>query len=71
MKREEAFARLNLAKINEHWRKILRDVKCRQMKEELTVINFKSLIYFNMQNLTDLCFRTIGKILSALWNAND
>ncbi|KAG8228696.1 hypothetical protein J437_LFUL008685 [Ladona fulva] len=34
-KREEAFARINLAKINQQWRQILRNVKIEEMKKDL------------------------------------
>ncbi|KAJ6645552.1 Dynein regulatory complex subunit 2, partial [Pseudolycoriella hygida] len=35
LKREEAFARLNLAKINQEWRSILRNIKCEELKSEI------------------------------------
>lgn len=35
MKREEAFSRLNLAKINQEWRSILRNIKCNELKSEI------------------------------------
>lgn len=35
MKREEAFSRLNTAKINEQWRFILRQVKCKELYGDL------------------------------------
>ncbi|XP_063974300.1 dynein regulatory complex subunit 2 [Diachasmimorpha longicaudata] len=35
LKREETFARLNTAKINEQWRFILRQVKCKELYEDL------------------------------------
>lgn len=35
LKREEAFSRLNLAKINQDWRVILRNVKCAELRDEL------------------------------------
>lgn len=35
LKREEAFSRLNLAKINEEWRTILRTCKCQELRDEI------------------------------------
>lgn len=35
MKREEAFSRLNTAKINEQWRFILRRIKCKELHENV------------------------------------
>lgn len=35
MKREEAFSRLNLAKINQEWRNTLRNIKCVELKSEI------------------------------------
>lgn len=35
MKREEAFSRLNLAKINQEWRTILRNIKCIELRQEI------------------------------------
>lgn len=35
MKREDAFSRLNLAKINQEWRTVLRNVKCVELRNEL------------------------------------
>lgn len=35
MKREEAFSRLNLAKINQEWRTILRNIKCTELRNEV------------------------------------
>lgn len=35
LKREDAFARLNLAKINQEWRSILRNIKCKELKNEI------------------------------------
>lgn len=35
LKREDAFSRLNLAKINQEWRSILRNVKCNELRSEL------------------------------------
>lgn len=35
LRREDAFTRLNLAKINQEWRTILRNVKCKELRNEL------------------------------------
>lgn len=35
MKREEAFSRLNSAKINQEWRTILRNIKCVELRQEI------------------------------------
>lgn len=35
MKREEAFSRLNTAKINEQWRFILRRIKCKELYDDV------------------------------------
>lgn len=35
LKREDAFTRLNLAKINQEWRTILRQLKCDELKKEI------------------------------------
>lgn len=43
MKREEAFSRLNLAKINQEWRSILRNIKCNELKSEIKSVEE----YFN------------------------
>jgi hypothetical protein len=37
LKHEEAFTRLNLAKIKQQWRQILRQVKTKELKQELEV----------------------------------
>ncbi|KYN02755.1 PREDICTED: coiled-coil domain-containing protein 65-like [Cyphomyrmex costatus] len=46
LKREEAFARLNTAKINEQWRFILRRIKCKELHEDMEYLwnNFDRLI---------------------------
>jgi hypothetical protein len=35
LKREDAFSRLNLAKINQEWRTILRNIKCTELRAEV------------------------------------
>ncbi|KAK6629562.1 hypothetical protein RUM43_003379 [Polyplax serrata] len=35
LKREQIFSRLNVAKINQQWRQILRQIKCVELKQEL------------------------------------
>ncbi|XP_018310021.1 coiled-coil domain-containing protein 65 [Mycetomoellerius zeteki] len=51
LKREEAFARLNTAKINEQWRFILRRIKCKELHEDVEYLwnNFDRLM--KMKNL--------------------
>lgn len=46
MKREEAFSRLNTAKINEQWRFILRKIKCKELHEDVEYLmrNFESSV---------------------------
>ncbi|XP_053670885.1 dynein regulatory complex subunit 2 [Anopheles nili] len=38
LKKEDAFARLNLAKINQEWRSVLRNIKCKELKEEVEAV---------------------------------
>ena len=35
LKREEAFTRINSAKINQHWRHILRKIKCAELRDDV------------------------------------
>ncbi|KAL2736243.1 dynein regulatory complex subunit 2 [Vespula maculifrons] len=46
LKREEAFSRLNTAKINEQWRFILRQIKCKEFYDDVTYLwkNFDRMI---------------------------
>ncbi|KAL0101538.1 hypothetical protein PUN28_018988 [Cardiocondyla obscurior] len=46
LKREEAFSRLNTAKINEQWRYILRRIKCKELYEDVQYLwnNFEHLM---------------------------
>jgi len=46
LKREEAFSRLNTAKINEQWRFILRRIKCKELYEDVNCLwkNFDRMI---------------------------
>lgn len=46
LKREEAFSRLNTAKINEQWRFILRRIKCKELHEDVEYLwkNFERII---------------------------
>ncbi|KAH0955823.1 hypothetical protein HN011_004340 [Eciton burchellii] len=46
LKREEAFSRLNTAKINEQWRFILRRIKCKELHEDVNCLwkNFDRMI---------------------------
>ncbi|XP_058458043.1 dynein regulatory complex subunit 2 [Malaya genurostris] len=38
LKREDAFSRLNLAKINQEWRSILRNIKCKELRNEIELV---------------------------------
>ncbi|XP_054271563.1 dynein regulatory complex subunit 2 isoform X2 [Macrosteles quadrilineatus] len=38
LKHEEAFMRLNSAKINQQWRQILRKVKCKELKDNMKIL---------------------------------
>ncbi|XP_055532837.1 dynein regulatory complex subunit 2 isoform X1 [Wyeomyia smithii] len=38
LKREDAFSRLNLAKINQEWRTILRNIKCKELRNEIELV---------------------------------
>ncbi|TGZ41409.1 dynein regulatory complex subunit 2 isoform X1 [Temnothorax longispinosus] len=46
LKHEEAFSRLNTAKINEQWRYILRQIKCKELDEDVEYLwnNFDRLL---------------------------
>lgn len=47
LKKEEAFARLNLAKINQQWRKLLREAKCKELQQDIEVsMQFYNLLIF-------------------------
>jgi L-rhamnose mutarotase len=41
LKHEEAFTRLNLAKINQQWRQILRQIKTKELKQDVEVNGIK------------------------------
>uniref|UniRef100_T1GIU1 Dynein regulatory complex subunit 2 n=1 Tax=Megaselia scalaris TaxID=36166 RepID=T1GIU1_MEGSC len=43
LKKEENFSRLNLSKINQEWRSILRNIKCEQLRKDCHQIE----IFFN------------------------
>ncbi|CAG9857179.1 unnamed protein product [Phyllotreta striolata] len=60
IKKEEAFSRLNLAKINQNWHQILRKIKCKEMKEN--VKNLKEWI----ERLIDYKNRTIRNLTKHL-----
>ncbi|CAO1325098.1 unnamed protein product [Diamesa hyperborea] len=38
LKKEDAFTRLNVAKINQEWREILRKIKCKELHDELKAV---------------------------------
>lgn len=45
LKHEEAFTRLNLAKINQQWRHILRQIKTKEMKQDVEVNKIMKLYW--------------------------
>lgn len=55
-KREEAFARLNIAKINEYWHQILRKIAFKKMRTEIMVGGAPKAP--KAQALKSKCFRT-------------
>ncbi|XP_032675636.1 dynein regulatory complex subunit 2 [Odontomachus brunneus] len=61
LKREEAFSRLNTAKINEQWRFILRRIKCKELREDMEYMwkNF------------DRMMKTKDSIIQRLYNELD
>lgn len=58
LKREDAFSRLNLAKINLEWRTILRNVKCNELRNELKSIQkyFQDALMRKNQTIDRLLF---------------
>lgn len=52
MKREEAFSRLNMAKINQEWRTILRNVKCTELRNEAKNVQTYFIDAFQRKNQT-------------------
>lgn len=60
MKREEAFSRLNMAKINQEWRSILRNIKCVELRNEAKNVQTYFVDAFQRKN------QTINRLLSEL-----
>lgn len=60
MKREEAFSRLNMAKINQEWRSILRNIKCVELRNEAKNVQTYFVDAFNRKN------QTINRLLAEL-----
>lgn len=60
MKREEAFSRLNMAKINQEWRSILRNIKCIELRNEAKHLQTYFADAFQRKN------QTIERLLSEL-----
>lgn len=65
MKREDAFSRLNLAKINQDWRTTLRNVKCAELRNEIKNVEKFFDDAFNRKN------QTIERLLGELDEAED
>lgn len=53
LKHEEAFTRLNLAKINQQWRQILRQIKTKELKQDVEVNGIKLTVW--LISLLDSC----------------
>lgn len=60
LKREDAFSRLNMAKINQEWRSILRNIKCVELRNEAKNVQTYFNDAFQRKNLT------IDRLLSEL-----
>ncbi|KAG5900186.1 hypothetical protein JTB14_035331 [Gonioctena quinquepunctata] len=65
IKKEEAFSRLNLAKINQNWHQILRKAKCQEMRDN--VEHMKKWI----ERVVDYKNNTIAKLLKQLEAAEE
>ncbi|KAJ8923074.1 hypothetical protein NQ315_001626 [Exocentrus adspersus] len=65
MKKEDAFSRLNLAKINQNWHQILRRLKCQEMKENVGHLRLW------IERLLDYKNRTISKLMDELEEAEE
>ncbi|XP_076684371.1 dynein regulatory complex subunit 2 [Andrena cerasifolii] len=52
LKREEVFSRLNIVKINEKWRYVLRQIKCQELYENVKRLNETSDRKIKLQNDT-------------------
>ncbi|XP_033226313.1 dynein regulatory complex subunit 2-like [Belonocnema kinseyi] len=57
LKREDAFSRINTAKINEQWRCILRKIKCRELYQEVEYLwtNFSRALKAKDEVINKLC----------------
>ncbi|XP_043470631.1 dynein regulatory complex subunit 2-like [Leptopilina heterotoma] len=57
LKREDAFSRINTAKINEQWRFILRKIKCKELYEEVEYLwkNFLQSVNAKDAVINNLC----------------
>ncbi|CAG9767379.1 unnamed protein product [Ceutorhynchus assimilis] len=55
IKKEEAFSRLNMAKINQNWHQILRKIKVKQMKDEVEHLKrwIERVLEYKNQNQND------------------
>lgn len=60
LKREEAFTRLNMAKINQEWRAILRNIKCIELRNEAKNVQTYFVDAFQRKN------QTINRLLNEL-----
>nr|CAH7722930.1 unnamed protein product [Callosobruchus chinensis] len=65
IKREEAFGRLNVAKINQNWHQILRKAKCKEMKEDVEHMRKWIDRVINHKN------KTIAKLMEELEQAEE
>ncbi|XP_049776134.1 dynein regulatory complex subunit 2 [Schistocerca cancellata] len=56
LKHEEAFTRLNMAKINQEWRQILRNIKTKELKQNLTALweSFQHVTSYKTQVMENL-----------------
>lgn len=60
LKREEAFTRLNMAKINQEWRTVLRNIKCVELRNEAKNVQTYFMDAFQRKN------QTINRLLTEL-----
>ncbi|KAK3915618.1 Dynein regulatory complex subunit 2 [Frankliniella fusca] len=60
LKREEAFTRINSAKINQHWRHILRKIKCAELREDV------ENLWHSFERIMDQKERQKDELLSSL-----
>ncbi|CAI6364125.1 unnamed protein product [Macrosiphum euphorbiae] len=50
LKKEEAFTRLNTAKLNQQWRHNLRQIKCKELKDEMMTMENRFQILLDCKN---------------------